>query len=455
MIRSISPIDGRYQSKTDTLTDYFSEFALIKYRVKIEIEWFVHLSKHLNELDPLNSSQLDQLRVIYTDFTAEDANTIKNIEKTTNHDVKAVEYFIKDKFKSILFLSDKLEFIHFACTSEDINNLAYALMLKDSIQYEFNSKYEALITSIESIATTYKKVPMLSRTHGQTASTTTVGKEFINVAYRFKRKADQLKLIPILGKINGAVGNFNAHYSAYPDLDWLAISEQFVTQSLNLDYNLLTTQIEPHDFIAEISHKLKEINTILIDFNRDIWGYISLGYFKQKLKAGEIGSSTMPHKVNPIDFENSEGNAGLAIALFNHFAEKLPISRWQRDLTDSTVLRNVGTAFAHTFLALDSCIKGLKKLELNTDKLNQDLENAWEILAEPIQTVMRRFKIENAYERLKELTRGQEITNETIQRFIETLEIPDTEKERLQQLTPQTYIGDAVRITDVALARFF
>jgi adenylosuccinate lyase len=455
MITAISPLDGRYNTKVKAYEDYFSEYALIKYRTTVEIEWFIHISKYLQDFGELRSEQTAELRSIYENFTTADAETVKRTEQITNHDVKAVEYFIKDKLKASGHFTQQLEFVHFACTSEDINNLSYALMIRDALRGELEPKLEALLHRIVELAKNYKAVPMLSRTHGQTASPTTVGKEFVNVAYRFKRKIDGLKQVPILGTINGAVGNFNAHLSAYPELDWLSISESFVTQTLKLDYNLLTTQIEPHDFVAELSHKMKEINTILIDFDRDIWAYISLGFFKQKLKAGEIGSSTMPHKVNPIDFENSEGNAGMANALLNHFAEKLPISRMQRDLTDSTVFRNVGMGFAYSSLAIDSCIKGLGKLELNKARLNEDLENAWEVLAEPIQTVMRRYKIENAYEKLKELTRGQNISAQTIRSFVDSLDLPDEEKKRMKAWTPQNYIGDAIRLLDTALARFF
>lgn len=455
MITAISPLDGRYNSKVKSYEEYFSEYALVKYRVTVEIEWFIHISAYLPELGELRSEDVSFLRAIYENFSVANAEAVKDIEKTTNHDVKAVEYFIKDALKTNEHLAARLEFVHFACTSEDINNLSYALMIRDALEGELLPKLEAMLHRIVELAKNYKSVPMLSRTHGQTASPTTVGKEFVNVAYRFKRKIDRLKQVPILGTINGAVGNFNAHLSAYPDLDWLAISESFVTQKLHIDYNLLTTQIEPHDFVAEVCHKLKEVNTILIDFDRDIWGYISLAFFKQKLKAGEIGSSTMPHKVNPIDFENSEGNAGVANSLLTHFAEKLPISRWQRDLTDSTVFRNVGMGFAYTSLAIDSCVKGLGKLELNEARLDEDLENAWEVLAEPIQTVMRRYNIENAYEKLKELTRGQDISAEKIHVFIDTLDLPADEKARMKTWTPQNYIGDAVRLVDTAIARFF
>lgn len=448
MITSISPLDGRYQSKVSELENYFSEYALIKYRVHVEIEWFILLHDVLPDLNSLNQSQKEHLRNIYINLDSQKAESVKEIEKTTNHDVKAIEYFIKDELKELPEFKDNLEYVHFACTSEDINNLSYALMIRDSLDHVVKVNMKSVIDQIVTLADNYKSVSMLSRTHGQTASPTTIGKEFINVAYRLFRKYKALDKLEILGKINGAVGNFNAHLSAYPDLDWFSISKEFITERLNLSFNPLTTQIEPHDFVAEICHVNKEFNTILIDFDRDIWGYISLGYFKQKLKAGEIGSSTMPHKVNPIDFENSEGNLGIANSLFGHFAEKLPISRWQRDLTDSTVFRNIGIAFGYSILAYKNSLKGLSKLELNDEKVAQDLDLAWEVLAEPIQTVMRRYKIANAYEKLKDLTRGRIISKASIQEFIESLELPKEEITRLVELSPASYIGLAEKLVD-------
>jgi adenylosuccinate lyase len=442
MITSISPIDGRYEEKVKNLQSFFSEFGLIKYRVKVEIEWFIHLSSTLDEITEFSNSQITELRKIYESFSVEDAEKVKATEKTTNHDVKAVEYFIKEKIKGTDFELYS-EFIHFSCTSEDINNLSYAMMFQDAFKSEILVKQNELIEKLFKLSETWKAVPMLSRTHGQTASPTTVGKEFMNLAYRLHRKHNQIKSQEYLGKINGAVGNYNAHLSAYPELNWINISKDFIETKLGLQQNPFTTQIEPHDFIAELCHKMKEFNTILIDLNRDIWSYISIGFFKQKLKDGEIGSSTMPHKVNPIDFENSEGNLGFASSMLNHFAEKLPISRWQRDLTDSTVFRNIGMAFSYSVLAIDSTLKGLNKLELNPKKIEDDLNSAWEVLAEPIQTVMRKYKIDNAYEKLKELTRGQTINQNIIVKFVESLDLPQTEKNRLKTLSPATYVGNA------------
>ena len=455
MLTALSPLDGRYRSKVKDLENFFSEFALIKYRTHVEIEWFIHLSETLDDLTEFSDSQKESLRKIYKGMTPEIAQRVKDIEATTNHDVKAVEYFIKEQLESLGGYSDYFEYVHFACTSEDINNLSYALMLKDSVNDTVLPKLIEVRDAVLDLAKCYKSVPMLSRTHGQTASPTTVGKEMINVAYRFERKINRLKEIEYLGKINGAVGNFNAHMSAYPDVNWLTLAETFITEKLNLDFNLLTIQIEPHDYISELMHTVKEYNTILIDFDRDIWGYISLGFFKQKLKEGEVGSSTMPHKVNPIDFENSEGNLGLGNSVLNHLAEKLPISRWQRDLTDSTVLRNLGIGFGYSLLAYESTLKGIGKLEINEDRILEDLDNAWEVLAEPIQTVMRRYKIEKPYEKLKALTRGQAISKDVISNFLDTLELPQHEIDRLKTLTPANYIGIAENLVDEAIKRFF
>jgi len=455
MLTALSPLDGRYRSKVKHLENYFSEFALIKYRTHVEIEWLIHLADHISDLTPFTEDQKTQLRNIYKGLVPEVAQKVKDIESVTNHDVKAVEYFIKEQLEAFGGYEAYFEYVHFACTSEDINNLSYALMLKDAITETVAPKMTEVRDSILSLAKTYKSVPMLSRTHGQTASPTTVGKEMINVAYRLERKLKRLSEIEYLGKINGAVGNFNAHVSAYPEFNWLNFSETFITEKLGLDFNLLTTQIEPHDYISELMHTVKEFNTILIDFDRDIWGYISLGFFKQKLKEGEVGSSTMPHKVNPIDFENSEGNLGLGNAVLNHLAEKLPISRWQRDLTDSTVLRNLGVGFGYSVLAYESSLKGIGKLEINEQRLQEDLDNAWEVLAEPIQTVMRRYKIEKPYEKLKALTRGQTITKEIIADFLDTLELPQEEIDRLKTFTPSNYIGTADTLVDEAVKRFF
>lgn len=455
MLTALSPLDGRYRSKVKDLEHFFSEFALIKYRTHVEIEWFIHLSETLSDLVEFSTDQKMALRKIYSEMTPEIAQRVKDIEATTNHDVKAVEYFIKEQLETLGGYSDYFEYVHFACTSEDINNLSYALMLKDSVKQSLMPKLKEVRDSILNLAKEHKSVPMLSRTHGQTASPTTVGKEMMNVAYRFERKIKRLEQIEYLGKLNGAVGNFNAHISAYPDVNWLSLAENFITKKLHLDFNLLTIQIEPHDYISELMHTVKEYNTILIDFDRDIWGYISLGFFKQKLKEGEIGSSTMPHKVNPIDFENSEGNLGLANSVLNHLAEKLPISRWQRDLTDSTVLRNLGVGFGYSLLAYESVLKGISKLEINEARILEDLDNAWEVLAEPIQTVMRRYKIEKPYEKLKALTRGQKITKEIMADFLDTLELPAEEIARLKLMTPANYIGIAENLVDEAVKRFF
>ena len=446
-LTALSPIDGRYASKADSLRLYLSEFGLIKARVTVEIRWLQSLAENaaIGELSAFDNDTNNFLNAIVDNFSEIDAQVIKDIEATTNHDVKAVEYFIKDKFRGNQQLEDSLEFIHFACTSEDINNLSYALMLKDSRELVV-AKMQQVTDSIVDLAITYADQPMLSRTHGQTASPTTLGKEMANVAYRLARQIKQAGQVELLGKINGAVGNYNAHYSAYPDVDWQAHAETFINERLALTFNPYTTQIEPHDYIAELFDVLKRFNTILIDFNRDIWQYISLGYFKQRLKEGEVGSSTMPHKVNPIDFENSEGNLGVANAMLAHLGEKLPISRMQRDLSDSTVLRNIGVGLAQSMIAYDACLKGVSKLELNAQRLDDDLDNAQEVLAEPIQTVMRRYRVENPYEKLKALTRGNAMTREAMLTFVESDELSavnEADKDTLRHLTPATYIGNA------------
>ena len=447
-LNALSPLDGRYQSKLDALRPYFSEYALIKHRAWVEVEWLKALAgaPELAEISAFSAETIKELDTAITNFSEADASQVKAIEARTNHDVKALEYWLKEKFDSNPEVKKASEFIHFACTSEDINNLSHGLMLKtarDSVMLPF---LNSLIARLTELSEQLANQPMLSRTHGQTASPTTMGKELANVVYRLQRQQKQLASNDILGKINGAVGNFNAHLSAYPDFDWESFAERFVS-SLGLTYNPMTIQIEPHDYMAELYDTLARINTILIDINRDIWGYISVGYFKQKIKAGEIGSSTMPHKVNPIDFENSEGNLGLANAVLRHMAEKLPISRWQRDLTDSTVLRNMGVAFGYTLLGYDSCLRGLNKLEINPARLDEDLNNSWEVLAEPIQTVMRRYGIENPYEQLKELTRGKGgINQSSLHTFISGLSIPEEAKQALLALTPATYTGKAAEL---------
>lgn len=447
-LNALSPLDGRYHTKLDALRPYFSEYALIKHRAWVEVEWLKALSaaKDLLEIAPFSAETIKELDDAITNFSEADASQVKAIEARTNHDVKALEYWLKEKFDGNLEIKKASEFIHFACTSEDINNLSHGLMLKsarDAVMLPFLAD---LVARLAKLSHQLADQPMLSRTHGQTASPTTMGKELANVVYRLQRQQKQLQANEILGKINGAVGNFNAHLSAYPNFDWESFAKRFV-ESLGLTYNPMTIQIEPHDYMAEIYDTLARINTILIDLNRDIWGYISVGYFKQKVKAGEIGSSTMPHKVNPIDFENSEGNLGLANAVLRHLAEKLPISRWQRDLTDSTVLRNMGVAFGYTLLGYDSCLRGLNKLEINPEKLALDLDNSWEVLAEPIQTVMRRYGIENPYEQLKELTRGKGgINKESLHVFISGLNIPADAKQTLLELTPAGYIGKAAEL---------
>tara|TARA_R110001592_G_scaffold116059_1_gene316937 strand:- start:76042 stop:77409 length:1368 start_codon:yes stop_codon:yes gene_type:complete len=444
-LTAVSPIDGRYNSKTADLRSAFSEFGLIKYRVFVEIRWLQKLAAHpeLQEVGPFSVDANAVLNNLVANFSEQDANRIKEIERTTNHDVKAVEYFIKERIAENAELNTILEFVHFACTSEDINNLSHALMLKEGRDNVLLPQVEEIVSQLSGMAKSFAHVPMLSRTHGQTASPTTVGKELANVAYRLKRQIEQIRQVALFGKINGAVGNYNAHFAAYPNVDWVANAKDFI-ESLGLNLNPYTTQIEPHDYIAELFDAISRFNTILIDFNRDIWGYISLGYFKQKTIAGEVGSSTMPHKVNPIDFENSEGNLGIANAIFGHLAQKLPISRWQRDLTDSTVLRNMGVGFGYSLIAYQSTLKGISKLELNEQRLAEDLSNTWEVLAEPVQTVMRRYNIPEPYEKLKALTRGQGITKETLLNFVETLDIPEDAKAGLRALTPASYIGNAI-----------
>ena len=444
-LSAVSPIDGRYGGKTEPLREVFSEFGLIKRRVLVEVRWLQCLAAHegIPEVPALSKAANRSLNSIADKFREVDARRIKDIEATTNHDVKAVEYFIKERFAGNDELKGISEFVHFACTSEDINNLSHALMLRDGLHDVLQPAMNNVAAALSKLATNTAEAAMLSRTHGQTASPTTMGKEVANVVARLQRQLDQLGKLEFLGKINGAVGNYNAHLSAYPDVDWQANAEAFVT-SLGLTWNPYTTQIEPHDYMAELFDTLARFNTILIDFNRDIWGYVSLGYFKQKAIAGEVGSSTMPHKVNPIDFENAEGNLGLANAVLQHMSAKLPISRWQRDLTDSTVLRNMGVGAAYSLIAYQSALKGIGKLELNEARLSQDLDNSWEVLAEPIQTVMRRYGIEEPYEKLKELTRGQDMSAEVIQEFVSKLDLPEQARKELLALTPAGYIGNAV-----------
>jgi adenylosuccinate lyase len=444
-LSAVSPIDGRYGGKTEPLREVFSEFGLIKRRVLVEVRWLQCLAAHdgIPEVPALSKAANRSLNSIADKLREVDARRIKDIEATTNHDVKAVEYFIKERFDGNDELKGISEFVHFACTSEDINNLSHALMLRDGLQDVLLPAMNNVATALSKLATDTAEAAMLSRTHGQTASPTTMGKEVANVVARLHRQLDQLGKLEFLGKINGAVGNYNAHLSAYPDVDWQANAETFVT-SLGLSWNPYTTQIEPHDYMAELFDTVARFNTILIDFNRDIWGYVSLGYFKQKTIAGEVGSSTMPHKVNPIDFENAEGNLGLANAVLQHMSAKLPISRWQRDLTDSTVLRNMGVGAAYSLIAYQSALKGIGKLELNEARLSQDLNNSWEVLAEPIQTVMRRYGIEKPYEKLKELTRGQDMSAEVIQEFVSKLDLPEQARKELLALTPASYIGNAV-----------
>ena len=447
-LTTLSPLDGRYASKLDALRPLFSEFGLIHHRVIIEVDWLKALANEpaIAEIAAFSASTIAELDELAQEFSEANANCIKTIERNTNHDVKAVEYFLREHFAANPEISRAAEFIHFACTSEDINNLSHALMLKAARTQVLLPTLHTLIDRLDALAKQHAELPMLSRTHGQPATPTTLGKEIANVVHRLQRQVAQLAAIRISGKINGAVGNYNAHLAAYPDVDWENFARRFVTR-LGLDFNAYTTQIEPHDYMAELFDAMSRINTILIDLDRDIWGYISLGYFKQRLKAGEVGSSTMPHKVNPIDFENAEGNLGVANAMLRHLAEKLPISRWQRDLTDSTVLRNMGVALGYALLGWDSCLRGLDKLEANPDKLAQDLDHNWEVLAEPIQTVMRRYQVSNAYEKLKELTRGKSgMTREHLHNFINGLSIPEHERERLLMMTPASYIGLAATL---------
>jgi adenylosuccinate lyase len=444
-ISALSPVDGRYGSKTASLRPYFSEFGLIYNRVLVEVRWLQRLAEHpqITEVAPLSTTANALLEALVDNFDEAAAQRVKDIESTTNHDVKAVEYYIKEQFSDNAELQAINEYVHFACTSEDINNLSHGLMLKQGFEQVVVPEMTQVLEQIKGLAHTYQSQPMLSRTHGQTASPSTLGKEMANVAARLQRQLKQIQQVELLGKINGAVGNYNAHLSAYPEIDWQANAQVFV-ESLGLTWNPYTTQIEPHDYIAELFDAVARFNTILLDFDRDIWGYISMGFFKQKTIAGEIGSSTMPHKVNPIDFENSEGNLGLANAILQHLATKLPVSRWQRDLTDSTVLRNLGVGLAHSLIAYQSTLKGISKLELNAARLNADLDNAWEVLAEPIQTVMRRYAIEEPYEKLKALTRGKTIDATIMAEFIDTLELPQQVKDELKTLTPANYIGNAV-----------
>ena len=449
-LTALSPIDGRYQDKAAALRPIFSEFGLLKYRVTVEVRWLQKLAAHtqIQEVPALSAEASNYLDSIVANFSIEDANRIKTIERTTNHDVKAVEYFLKEKCETLPELYKINEFIHFACTSEDINNTSHALMLKTAREEVLLPEWKKVIDAVVELAERYKNIPLLSRTHGQPASPTTIGKEMANVAYRLKRQYKQLENLEILAKINGAVGNYNAHLSAYPDIDWHTFSQEFIEQSLGVTWNPYTTQIEPHDYIAEFFDCVARFNTIVIDFDRDMWGYIALNHFKQRAIAGEIGSSTMPHKVNPIDFENSEGNLGLANAIMSHLGQKLPISRWQRDLTDSTVLRNLGVGLGYTLIAYASTLKGISKLEVNEQHLRNELDQNWEVLAEPIQTVMRRYGIEKPYEKLKELTRGKRVTGEAMREFIDGLSLPEAEKARLKEMTPASYIGYAVELVE-------
>jgi adenylosuccinate lyase len=444
-LTAISPVDGRYGSKTADLRPIFSEFGLIKHRVLVEVRWLQALAGHpdIEEVPGLSNHAEQILEGILDNFSEDDARRIKNIERTTNHDVKAVEYFLKEKITGNQELQSVSEFIHFACTSEDINNLSHALMLRSARTQSLLPAMDEIIAALRNLAHILADQPMLARTHGQPASPTTMGKEIANVVYRLQRQKDLLIQVPLLGKINGAVGNYNAHLSAYPEVMWTQFAQNFVT-GLGLEWNPYTTQIEPHDYIAEFFHAISRFNVILLDFCRDIWGYISLNYFRQKTVAGEVGSSTMPHKVNPIDFENAEGNLGIANALFDHLANKLPISRWQRDLTDSTVLRNLGVGVAHSVIAYQSCLRGINKLEINPDALLNDLNANWEVLAEPVQTVMRRYGIEKPYEKLTELTRGKRLDQASMQAFIMSLDIPDHARQELLNLRPDSYVGNAV-----------
>ena len=446
-LSALSPLDGRYASKTNALRPILSEAGFMHHRVKVEVAWLIALSEAgFAELPPFSKSALALLEGLASNFTEDDAARIKSIEAVTNHDVKAVEYWLKEKVNDVPELVKASEFIHFACTSEDINNTSHGMMLKTARDTVLLPQLASVIAKLTELAHQHAELPMMSRTHGQPASPTTLGKEMANVVARLKRASERIAGVQILGKMNGAVGNYNAHLSAYPDIDWAAFSRTVIEDKLGLTFNPHTIQIEPHDYIAELFDAIARTNTILLDLNRDIWGYISIGYFKQRTKAGEIGSSTMPHKVNPIDFENSEGNLGMANAVLKHMSEKLPLSRWQRDLTDSTVLRNIGVGFGYSVLAYDSCLRGLNKLEVNPERLAADLNESWEVLAEPIQTVMRRYGIENPYEQLKELTRGKGITKEALREFIQGLTIPTEEKKRLLDMTPASYIGLAAQL---------
>ena len=446
-LSALSPIDGRYAAKVDALRTTLSEAGFMHHRVKVEVSWLQALSQAgFDEIQPFSAEANAVLDKLVAEFSEADAQRIKDIEAVTNHDVKAVEYWLKEKVAGSAELTAASEFIHFACTSEDINNTSHGMMLKTARDTVMLPALQKVIARLTEIAHNNADVPMLSRTHGQPASPTTLGKEMANVVARLQRAIKRIEQVEILGKMNGAVGNYNAHLSAYPNFDWESFSRNVIEQRLGLTYNPYTIQIEPHDYMAEMFDAFARANTILLDLNRDIWGYISVGYFKQKTKAGEIGSSTMPHKVNPIDFENSEGNLGLANALLRHLAEKLPVSRWQRDLTDSTVLRNIGVAFGYTLLAYDSCLRGLNKLETNPERLAADLDATWEVLAEPVQTVMRRYGIENPYEQLKELTRGKGISKEALREFVLTLAIPQDAKELLLAMTPANYIGIAAKL---------
>lgn len=446
-LSAISPLDGRYAPLVEDLRAYCSEYGLMQFRLWVEIQWLLMLGEepHIPEVPSFNQNDKAFLESLFTDFSETEALKIKSLEKTTNHDVKALEYYLKERLATKSEFQKVKAFVHFACTSEDINNLAYALILKEVLEKQLLPIIKILVDTVESLAVQYAKQPMLARTHGQSASPTTMGKEFKNVQVRLARQMEVIRNTPIFGKINGAVGNFNAHVAAYPNVDWLALSKKFVEQ-LGLTWNAWTTQIEPHDGLAELFDGFQRFNTILIDFTRDIWGYISLGYFKQKIQSGEVGSSTMPHKVNPIDFENAEGNLGLANAILHHLSRKLPISRWQRDLTDSTVLRNFGVPFAHSLIAYQACQKGLSKLILNSEKIEADLGDAWEVLAEAIQTILKRHGVETSYEQLKTLTRGKSITKNQLLDFIDSLTISESLKKQLKQLTPQTYIGLAQKL---------
>ena len=449
-LTAVSPIDGRYAGKTAALRPIFSEFGLIRFRAQVEVRWLQRLAAHagIPEVAPFSAEANALLDKLATDFSVEQAQRVKDIERTTNHDVKAIEYLLKEEVAGLPELAAVSEFIHFACTSEDINNLSHALMLREGRDQVLLPLMRQIAGEIRVLAHRFADVPMLSRTHGQPASPTSLGKELANVVYRLERQIEQIAAIRPLGKINGAVGNYNAHLSAYPDVDWEANARTFIEDDLGLTLNPYTTQIEPHDYIAELFDCIARFNTILIDFDRDIWGYVALNHFKQKTIAGEIGSSTMPHKVNPIDFENSEGNLGLANAVLQHLASKLPVSRWQRDLTDSTVLRNLGVGVGYALIAYQATLKGISKLEVNRDRLLDELDHNWEVLAEPIQTVMRRYGIEKPYEKLKELTRGKRVDAAGMQAFIDSLALPEEEKVRLKQMTPANYLGRAIRMVD-------